>query len=291
MNDRHSSKKIKVDLVFTNDFNSKIYGPVIKDSICAVIDTLTATSSIITMFGSNCSRIVLAKEKDEAFMLKKILKEYLLCGEEKGLDIEGFDYSNLPSVFSEIDLKDKKVILKTTNGTVSFFKLVSAEYVFAISLLNLEYSMKNISELAIQKNKNIFLVCSGSAGRINYEDVLTAGLAIKCLYDFIDFDLSDSARIALDVVLANDGATIEETIKKFENKEMFKALGYYNDIEFCSRLNVHELLPRLVVLKLNKSSKNQNQHNYTDIVKAFESAPEYHHLDKILLLELYLPGN
>jgi len=41
-----------------------------------------------------------------------------------------------------MDLKNKKIILKSTNGTVSFFKLLEAEYVFAISLLNLGYSVK-----------------------------------------------------------------------------------------------------------------------------------------------------
>ena len=99
-----------------------------------------------------------------------------------------------------MNLKDKKIILKSTNGTVSFFKLVEAEYVFAMSLLNLKYSTKVISDMAAEKNKDIFLVCSGTEGKITYEDAYTAGMAIQYLMKLTDLKLSDSARIALDIV-------------------------------------------------------------------------------------------
>lgn len=287
MNERTINKKIRVDVVFTNSFDPEIYKNTIKDSVCAVIDTITATSSITTIFGSECSRIVLSKEVEEAFLLKKILRDYLLCGEEDGLKPEGFDYGNFPSEFSGMNLKDKKIILKSTNGTVSFFKLVEAEYVFAISLLNLKYSAKVISGLAAEKNKDIFLVCSGTERKITYEDAYTAGMAIQYLMKLTDLKLSDSARIALDVVRANSGLNIKEAIEHFENMERLKEMGYYKDLIFSTRLDVYNLVSVLRIMSLNGAQKQSASDNHRDLYDLFKSSKEKHPFDKILLLERF----
>ncbi len=287
MNERALNKKIRVDVVFTNNFDPEVYNNIIKNSICAVIDTITATSSITTIFGSECSRIILSKEVDEAFLLKKILHDHLLCGEEDGLKPEGFDYGNFPSEFAKMDLKNKKIILKSTNGTVSFFKLLEAEYVFAISLLNLGYSVKIISDLASEKNKDIFLVCSGTERKITYEDVYTAGMAIKYLMRLTDLRLSDSARIALDVVRSNSGSDIKEAIERFENMERLKEMGYYKDLIFSTRLDVYDLASSLKVLPLNGERKQFNSDNHKDIYDLFKSSKENHSFKKILLLERF----
>ncbi len=281
------NKKIRVDLVFTNNFDPEIYKNTIKDSVCAVIDTITATSSITTIFGSECSRIVLSKEVEEAFLLKKILRDYLLCGEEGGIKPEGFDYGNFPSEFSEMNLKDKKIILKSTNGTVSFFKLVEAEYVFAMSLLNLKYSTKVISDLAAEKNKDIFLVCSGTEGKITYEDAYTAGMAIQYLMKLTDLKLSDSARIALDIVKSNKELSIKEAIEHFENMERLKEMGYYKELIFSTRLDVYNLVSVLRIMSLNDAQKQSGSDNHRDLYDLFKSSKEKHPFDKILLLERF----
>ncbi len=279
----NTNKKIKIEVAFTNNFDLEVYEPIIKDSVCAVIDTLMATSTITTIFSSNCNRIILSKEKNEAYKLKKILNDYLLCGEENGLRPEGFDYGNLPLKFSGVDLRDKKIILKTTNGTVSFFKLLASEYIFAISLLNLSYSMKVILELAIKNKKNIFLVCSGRKGTITYDDVYTAGLAIKYLMESVDLIISDSAKVALDV--ANSGIGILEALEKSESGEMVKMLEYFDDLKYCTRLNIHNVIPRLKVLDLNVNLEYVSPEDYKDLYDIFMKTREVHAFDKLLLLE------
>jgi 2-phosphosulfolactate phosphatase len=287
VNGELTKKGIKVDVALANSFDAEIYKSTIQNSICAVIDTITATSSITTMFSSKCSRIILSKEKDEAFQLKEILSGYLLCGEENGFVPEGFDYGNFPSEFSKIDLKDKKIIFKSTNGTVSFFKLVEAEHVFAISLLNLGYSLKIISDLAVSEDKNIFFVCSGTKGKVTYEDVYTAGMAIKYLMKIIDLDLSDSARIALDVVKSNSNIGIREAFEKFENIERLKEMGYYEDLIFSARLDVYDLVSNLKILDLRKNQRQLYSENHRDIYDSFESSKENHSFEKLLLLERF----
>jgi len=287
MDRKFINKKIKIDVALTNNFDPETCRDTIQNSVCAVIDTITATSSITTIFGSECSRIVLSREVNEAFLLKKILRNYLLCGEEDGLKPEGFDYGNFPTEFSKINLRDKKIIFKSTNGTASFFKLVDAEYVFAISLLNMAYSVKIISELAVGKNKDIFLVCSGTERKITYEDVYTAGMAIKYLMDLIDVKLSDSARIALDVVKANSGIGIQEALEKFENMDRLKEMGYYKDLIFSARLDVYNLISNLRILDLNNKQMQLNSNNHRDLYDLFINSKENHSFDRILLLERF----
>lgn len=281
------SNKIKTDVVLTNNFNTEIYDKTIRNSVCAVIDTITATSSITTMFGSGCDKIILTKEVDEAFQLKNILKDFLLCGEENGLKPAGFDYGNFPLEFSRINLKGKNIIFKSTNGTLSFFELTTAKYVFAVSLLNLAYSVRIISELALKEKKNIFIVCSGTKGRVTYEDVYTAGLLIKYLIQLTDTDLSDSARVALDVVRANEGIKTQEVLEKFENIERLKEMGYYQDLIFAAKLNTYNLISNLRILDLRRKPETGINGNHYDIYTLFNNTSENHIFEKILLLEKF----
>ncbi len=281
------NNKIRTDVVLTNNFDIEIYENIIRNSVCAVIDTITATSSITTMFGSGCGKIILSKEVNEAFQLKNILKDYLLCGEENGLKPEGFDYGNFPLEFSKINLKDKNIIFKSTNGTLSFFELIEARHVFAVSLLNLAYSVRIISELALKENKDVFIVCSGTKGRITYEDVYTAGLLIKYLIQLTDSDLSDSARVALDVVRANDGIEAQKVLEKFENIERLKEMGYYQDLIFSAKLNTYNLISNLKILDLKNPPVSNINGNHKDIYALFDGTAENHLFERILLLEKF----
>jgi phosphosulfolactate phosphohydrolase-like enzyme len=77
------NNKITIEVALSNSLDLEIYEPVIRNSICAVIDTITAASSISAIFGSQCSGIILSENKNKAYKLKEILKDHLLCGEEE----------------------------------------------------------------------------------------------------------------------------------------------------------------------------------------------------------------
>ncbi len=276
------NRKINIEVIFSNNFNLSLYKPVIKNSICIVIDTIMAVSTITAIFGSNCKRIILSRKKNEAYELKKILKDYLLCGEEDAIIPEGFDYGNQPLNFIKMDLSNIGIILSTSNGSVSFFKLLASEFVFALSILNLDYSLNVILNLALKTKKNILLLCSGRKGYPVYDDTYTAGLAIKHLKKLADIEISDSAKIALKTV-GDNGNNILDEISNSESGLIVKKLEYWDDLEYCSRINIYKILPRLRILELN----DRKNINFLDKnIYNLKFNKEYC-LNKILLLEPY----
>ena len=48
---------------------------------------------------------------------------FLLCGEAYGLAPRGFDYGDSASEFAELDVRGRRVILSTTNGTKALRRL------------------------------------------------------------------------------------------------------------------------------------------------------------------------
>lgn len=217
-------------------------------------------------------------------MIKKIFKDYLLCGEEDGIPPEGFDYGNLPLNFVNIDLSNTKIILSTTNGSVSFFKLMTCEYVFALSLLNLDYSLNVISNLAHNNEKDILLLCSGRKGHTTYDDVYTAGLAIKHLSLLVDLEISDSAKIALEIVKHNS-ANILEAISNSESGQIVRNLGYLDDLAYCSKINELNTIPRLRVLELNGKKQFKSSAEFKDLYDILSKFSNKYSYDKLLLLE------
>ena len=280
------NRKIRVEAIFSNNFDLNTYKNIIENSICAVIDTLMAVSTITAIFGSNCKRVVLSREKMEAYELKKIFKDYLLCGEENGIPPEGFNYGNLPLNFVKLDLSNVKIILSTTNGSVSFFKLLSSEFVFALSLLNLDHCLRVILDLALNYEKNILLLCSGRKGYPTYDDIYTAGLVINHLIMLIDLEVSDSAKVALEIA-NNNRDSVLDAISNSESGQIVRKLGYLDDLEYCSRINVYNIIPRLRALELNNEKGIKFLKEYKDIYDFLLKFNKKYSFNKLLFLEPY----
>lgn len=238
---------MKVSVILNNNFDDKEFSSYFLNLTCLVIDALRATSTITTIFERGAEKILISQSRKEAFKLKKLFKDYILCGEEKGLKIEGFDYDNSPLHISKLDLKDKNVILKTTNGTKSFIKCSNAKAVFTLSALNLNYALDCALQFARNNKTDILILCSGKLGKNSYDDAFTAGLAIRYL-------LKKQEKIELDdtAVLTLNAALIEKDIfkafmKSFSGK-CAKELGLINDIHFCSGLNKYKVTGKLEVI-------------------------------------------
>ena len=95
---------MKVHVVLTNQFEqAEITGINLKKSVCAVIDTIRASSTIATMLACGGKSIFIASGKNAAFRLKKIFPDFILCGEINGLPPDGFDWGNSPLDISKLE--------------------------------------------------------------------------------------------------------------------------------------------------------------------------------------------
>jgi len=243
---------VKIHVIFTNRFDSKDIEEVdLKNSVCGVIDTIRATSTIATILGCGGKEVIIAGNKRQAFIFKKIFNDYILCGEEDGLPPKGFDYGNSPLEISRLDVKDKGFIMMTTNGTQSIFKARECNEVFVLSILNMNYTVNAMIEYALKNKNDITLLCSGEKGKIAYDDVYTAGIAVKYLLTKpLKFEFSDSAKLAMTAALTD--SDIINALEKSSSANSLRKVFLGQDIEFCSQLNKYKIAAKLHIL----SSKN-----------------------------------
>jgi len=231
---------IQVDVLLSNQISHDTLNVKVRECICAVIDIIRATSTITTILAKGAQRVLVANDKKQAYGLKKKSKDFLLCGEQGSLAPEGFDYGNSPLELSKVRLAGKTVILKTTNGTVSLYGVKKALEVYSLSLLNLKYSMDLISQRLMAKQCNLLLVCSGEGGRIAYDDVFAAGLAVKqLLTKGLGVEFSDSSKIALSTALSEP--KIIGALEKSKSAKLLRGVGLGEDIPFCAGLDKYNI--------------------------------------------------
>ncbi|MHB1375997.1 MAG: 2-phosphosulfolactate phosphatase [Candidatus Humimicrobiaceae bacterium] len=233
-----------IDVELKNNFSANPNQVDISRYVCGVIDVIRATTTISVMLARGAGEVVIAKNKSQAFLLKKIFKNYLLCGEEGGIPPNGFDFGNSPLEYSSMNLDGIGIILKTTNGTKSFFKTINSKSSFALSLVNISYTCDAVIYEAERTGADILLVCSGEKGKIAYDDAYAAGIAVKILQEKRNnIILSDSALIVLNN--AKVETDVSEALRKSTSYRSMLRAGLGDDLKICALTDLYEVTGRL----------------------------------------------
>lgn len=95
------------------------------EGISVVIDIFRAATVEAFLLDKGVKEILPVATADEAFRLKKENPGFLLCGEDRGYKIEGFDLGNSPFEISKMEtLQGKTIVHRSSSGTQG---LVNAE--------------------------------------------------------------------------------------------------------------------------------------------------------------------
>jgi 2-phosphosulfolactate phosphatase len=85
------------------------------DGVPVIVDVLRASSTIVAALWAGALEVIPVEDADEALAMKS--PGVVLVGERGGRKIDGFDFNNSPSEMLAADLKDKSVVITTSNGT------------------------------------------------------------------------------------------------------------------------------------------------------------------------------
>jgi 2-phosphosulfolactate phosphatase len=232
-----------VDLILTHQ---QIKTDAVRGKICIVIDTLRATSTIITALSRGCLEIIPVSSVQEALELKKQkYKNYLLGGEIEGQYLENFHLGNSPLEYCHEILKNKGLILTTTNGTKTLQKVKSAGIILICALLN----TKTVGEWLSGQKTDIVICCSGTRGNYSLEDFLTAGRLVTDLKEreniFSFSDLACTAAYFYDYArkIKRQENAIADLLKTTANGQRLLKAGLKADIDYCSQEDIFPLLP------------------------------------------------
>lgn len=128
-----------------------------------------------TALAAGAARVLTCSEISEARDLAgQMSSRTLLCGERGCKPIEGFDLGNSPAEYTAERVRDRTLILTTTNGTRAIEAAANAQRLITASFLNLSAVVE-----ALERTGSVHLLCAGTDGEITAEDVLLAGAIIS----------------------------------------------------------------------------------------------------------------
>lgn len=124
-----------------------------------VIDVLRAFTTAAFAFDAGVEAIMPVSEIDEAFALRGEHPQWLIMGEEGGLPVKGFDFSNSPAALLEQDLTGRHMVQRTSSGTQGVVRSRNADRLLVSSLCCARATVEHVSRLQPQ---SVTMVITGS---------------------------------------------------------------------------------------------------------------------------------
>jgi len=191
-----------------------------------VLDIIRASNTVLSLLAGGAGQVVIAADLELAYSLKRENPDWLLWGERGGIPPEGFDGDNSPSRAQRTALGGKSVILTTSAGTQAVHRLGRAGQVFFGSFANaaaLTLALKAIGPSTVN------LLAMGFRGR---EPAVEDDLCAEYLRASL-LDRPPAYGPMRERILAGAGA------------ELLRRLGLEEDLEFCTRLDSHTIVPQV----------------------------------------------
>ncbi len=155
--------------------SSLVHAPSMERDVYIVIDLIRATSCMTIICDGQARRIFAASSVEQARAAKERYPERLLCGERHCKPLPGFDYGNSPVQFAQADLRDRELIMTTTNGTRAFHACPAASVRLAGCFLNASAVVNQALSIAYAASLDIHIVCAGEEDSFGLDDAVCAG--------------------------------------------------------------------------------------------------------------------
>jgi 2-phosphosulfolactate phosphatase len=202
----------------------------VSSSIVVIIDVLRATSTIATALYNGAQQIIPVDSVAECIRLGKQI-DGITAGERDGKVAEGLVHGNSPFEYPASFIKDKTLVLTTTNGTKLLHMALdkSAKGIITGSFPNLSA----VCDYLVAQNQPVILGCAAWKDRVNIEDTLFAGAVINRIKDHFDINC-DASQMAETLYLQAKQDLYQ--FMKTKNASHYHRLTNYGlekDIRYC----------------------------------------------------------
>jgi len=222
----------------------------LSETVCVVFDVLRATSSMVTALANGAEAIIPVADIPEALAIRQRRPELLLAGERNGVRIEAnltgsvaFDLGNSPREFVPELVRDRTIVMSTTNGTRALRACAKARSVLACCFLNLRATAEFIAQLRPQ---HLLLICSGTLEETAYEDALGAGAICDLVWHrFATGNVADSAGMARRLFhLAHKDLLGAFSVSR-NGRRLLGHPDLKEDVAFCAQVDKLQLVAEL----------------------------------------------
>lgn len=212
----------------------------ISNSVVVIIDVLRATSTIANALHNGAASVVPVSTVPQCIELGEALGG-ITAGERDGKVAEGLKYGNSPFEYPTSFIKNKILVLTTTNGTKLLHMALDrgAPEIITGSFPNLSA----VCEHLIASDKDVLLGCAAWKDRVNLEDTLFAGAVIHRIKSHFNI-LCDSCGIAESMYL--EAGQDRFSFMKEKNATHYHRLmkyGLEKDIRYCLTEDGANVLP------------------------------------------------
>ena len=207
-----------------------------------VIDVVRATSCIVEAIANGASAIFPAVSVDEALRMRALLGRggALLCGERKGVRIDGFDLGNSPAEFTPAAVGGMRLVMTTTNGTKAFAAAAGAKRVLAASFFNLTAVVN-----AVADDGEVVIICAGKEGRFSLDDTVCAGHILRGVLDRASgvVTLNDGAAAAANLAVVHEVSG--DLLAGTAAGQALVDVGLGSDLALCAEADRHQIVPMM----------------------------------------------
>ena len=217
----------------------------LEGKIAVVLDVLFATSTIVKALAQGVTEVIptLDEAGARAEAQKHAEGSYVCAGELYAVTLPGFAPPT-PLALAREPIENRTLIYSTTNGTVALRQSSGAAHVYAAALLNGKAVVERI--LARHPGLTILIVCSGSMGSPNLEDIYGAGYLVDLLAERMPGDAeyySDAALAARAIFRAEPP---EQALLRSRVGRMMIERGLEDEVRYAAGLGELDVVPRLV---------------------------------------------
>ncbi len=142
-----------------------------------VVDVIRAFTTAAYAFDAGAEAIYLVSTVQEALAFKAMHPGSLAMGEEDCIRPDGFDFSNSPAALGRADLGGATLVHRTTSGTQGVVGAVSADRLWAASLVCASATARAVNEADLGDPTYVITGCFDDAlDTTGHDDRLTAGV-------------------------------------------------------------------------------------------------------------------
>lgn len=210
----------------------------LEGKIAVVIDVLRATSTICTALHYGAEAVIPVSSIDECMAYSNV-PNHLLAAERDAKLPEGFSYGNSPKQYMTDEIKQKKLVLTTTNGTKMLHLCHAAETIAIGAFTNIDA----LADFLIEQKKPVLMACSAWKDKVNVEDSLMAGGIVHRLKN--NFTMACDSSKMMEQLYAIAKNNLYEFHRMANHFGRLQNLGADFDLKFCLTENQTPVVPVL----------------------------------------------
>ena len=221
----------------------KLTDKLLSGSTVIVVDVLRATSSIIWAVKNGANKVIPAQDPGEAAAIAvRLGRGCVLAGESNCMPLADFDLGNSPQEFTQDAVRNRTVIMSTTNGTNAIHNVRSAKTVLIGAMIN----RTAVAKRALALGDDVILQCAGTDGRLSADDLCAAGAILDAMERLSEtpLNITDIALVAR--MVYRDFMDGRERFSAIYHYRRLVEMGYEADVRFCMERDVTDVVPMCV---------------------------------------------